>query len=83
MQDYSNTTPTKGKHLTYQDSLNIERWHNKEGMSNQAIARLLNKVHGTIDNEIKRDNPAQVEDKILCPKGSRKLRSFEDKQCPS
>jgi IS30 family transposase len=30
MQDYSNTSSTKGKHLTYQDRLNIERWYNKE-----------------------------------------------------
>jgi IS30 family transposase len=54
MQDYSNTTSTKGKHLAYQDRLNIERWHNKEGKSNREIARLLNKAHGTIDNEINR-----------------------------
>ncbi|WP_145994655.1 helix-turn-helix domain-containing protein, partial [Lactococcus lactis] len=49
MQDYSITSQSKGKHLTNQDRLNIERWHNKEGLSNREIARLLNKAHGTID----------------------------------
>ncbi|EQC89502.1 helix-turn-helix domain-containing protein, partial [Lactococcus lactis] len=54
MQDYSITSQSKGKHLTNQDRLNIERWHNKEGLSNREIARLLNKAHGTIDREMKR-----------------------------
>ncbi|MDU0405316.1 hypothetical protein ML8HA_01114 [Lactococcus lactis] len=40
MQDYSITSQSKGKHLTNQDRL-IERWHNKEGLSNREIARLL------------------------------------------
>lgn len=44
---------TKGKHLTYDDRKNIERW-NKEGKSNREIARLLGKSHQTINNEIKR-----------------------------
>ena len=64
MQDYSITSQSKGKHLTNQDRLNIERWHNKEGLSNREIARLLNKAHGTIDRA--RGNPAQAEGKILC-----------------
>ncbi|TYR26662.1 IS30 family transposase [Lactococcus lactis] len=54
MQDYSITSQSKGKHLTNQDRLNIERWHNKEGLSNREIARLLNKAHGTINREMKR-----------------------------
>lgn len=44
---------TKGKHLTYDDRKNIERW-NKEGKSNREIARLLGKSYQTINNEIKR-----------------------------
>ena len=48
MQDYSITSQSKGKHLTNQDRLNIERWHNKEGMSNRGIAPLLNKAHVTM-----------------------------------
>ena len=54
MQDCSITSQSKEKHLTNQDRLNIERWHNKEGLSNREIARLLNKAHGTIDREIDR-----------------------------
>ena len=54
MQDYSITSQSKGKHQTNQDRLNIERWHNKEGLSNREIARLLNKAHGTIDREMNR-----------------------------
>ena len=54
MQDYSITSQSKGKHLNNQDRLNIERWHNKEGLSNRAIARLLNKAHGTTDREMNR-----------------------------
>ena len=60
MQDYSITSQSKGKHLTNQDRLNIERWHNKEGLSNREIARLLNKAHGTIDREMKQIGRAHV-----------------------
>jgi IS30 family transposase len=54
MLDHSITSETKGKHLTYQDRLNIERWYNKDGMSNREIAALLNKAYQTINNELKR-----------------------------
>ena len=54
MQDYAITSQSKGKHRNNQDRLNIERGHNKEGLSNREIARLLNKAHGTIDREMKR-----------------------------
>ena len=54
MKDYSITSQSKGKQLNNQDRLNIERQHNKEGLSNLEIARLLNKAHGTILRAIKR-----------------------------
>ena len=48
MQDYSITSQSKGKHLTNQDRLNIERWHNKEGLSNREIAEKLYLSEGSI-----------------------------------
>ena len=54
MPEYSITSQSKGKQLTDQDRLNIERQNNKEGLSNREIARLLNKAEGTIEREMKR-----------------------------
>ncbi|WP_183541321.1 IS30 family transposase [Lactovum miscens] len=50
MQDYSNT---KGKHLTLIERRQIERWHNKDKLSNRRIAQLLNKAPQTINNELR------------------------------
>ncbi|HEY0221388.1 MAG TPA: helix-turn-helix domain-containing protein, partial [Lactovum miscens] len=50
MQDYSNT---KGKEITYTERQLIERWHNKEKLSNRRIAQLLNKAPQTINNELR------------------------------
>ena len=52
MQDYSITSQSKGKHLTNQDRLNIERWHNKEGLSNREIAEKLFLSEGSIKQYI-------------------------------
>ncbi|HEY0222640.1 MAG TPA: helix-turn-helix domain-containing protein [Lactovum miscens] len=41
MQDVS---ITKGKEITYAERQLIERWHNKEKLSNRQIAQLLNKA---------------------------------------
>ena len=45
---------SKGKHLTESERLLIERWHNKEKISNREIANRLGKAPQTIHNEIKR-----------------------------
>ena len=54
MQAFSITSQSKGKRLTNQDHLNIERWHNKEGLSNRGLRRLLNKAQGRIAGKWKR-----------------------------
>ena len=51
--DYTITSQSKWKQLTNQDRLNIERWKNKERLSNREIEHLLNKAHGTIEREMK------------------------------
>lgn len=43
----------KNKHLTLKERQLIELWKS-EGKSNRCIAKLLNKSHQTINNEIKR-----------------------------
>ena len=50
MHGYFNT---KGKELTYTERQLIERWHNKEKLSNRRIAQLLNKAPQTINNELR------------------------------
>ena len=45
---------SKGKHLTESERLLIERWHNKEKISNREIAYCLGKAPQTIHNEIQR-----------------------------
>lgn len=45
---------SKGKHLTESERQLIERWHNKEKLSNREIAYRLGKAPQTIHNEIKR-----------------------------
>ena len=54
MQNYAITSQSKVKHQTNQDRLNIERQHNKEGLSNRESARVWNKAQGTIEREKKR-----------------------------
>ncbi|MBB5888259.1 IS30 family transposase [Lactovum miscens] len=51
MHGYFNT---KGKELTYTERQLIERWHNKEKLSNRQIAQRLNKAPQTIHHELKR-----------------------------
>lgn len=50
---FSTKSKTRNKHLTLDDSHNIERWH-CSGKSNREISRLLDKAPQTIHNEIKR-----------------------------
>jgi IS30 family transposase len=45
---------SKGKHLTESERQLIERWHNKEKLSNREIAYRLGKALQTIHNEIQR-----------------------------
>lgn len=45
---------SKGKHLTESERQLIERWHNKEKLSNREIAYRLGKAPQTIRNEIQR-----------------------------
>jgi len=45
---------SKGKHLTELERELIERWHNKEKLSNREIAYRLGKAPQTIHNEIQR-----------------------------
>lgn len=49
---------TRGRHLTFDDRRNIQRWH-REGKSNREIARLLGKSPQTINNEINRGKVRQ------------------------
>ncbi len=49
-----NNYTSKGKHLTESERLLIERWHNKEKISNREIAYRLGKSPQTIHNEIQR-----------------------------
>ncbi|HEY0221295.1 MAG TPA: helix-turn-helix domain-containing protein [Lactovum miscens] len=49
MQDVS---ITKGKEITYAERQMIERWHNKNKLSNRQIAQRLNKATQTINNEL-------------------------------
>lgn len=49
-----NNYTSKGKHLTESERLLIERWHNKEKVSNREIAYRLGKAPQTIHNEIQR-----------------------------
>ena len=49
-----NNYTSKGKHLTESGRLLIERWHNKEKLSNREIAYRLCKAPQTIHNEIQR-----------------------------
>ncbi|KAA8713364.1 IS30 family transposase [Lactococcus garvieae subsp. garvieae] len=51
MQDNYNS---KGKHLTASERQLIERWHNKDKLSNREIAYRLGKAPQTINNEVKR-----------------------------
>ncbi|MDO4635664.1 MAG: helix-turn-helix domain-containing protein [Streptococcus sp.] len=51
MQDYYTS---KGKHLTELERQLIERWHNKEKLSNREIAYRLGRAPQTIHNEIQR-----------------------------
>lgn len=44
----------KGKHLTYDERLSIERWYNRDKLTKVAIALLLDRTEKTIRNEIKR-----------------------------
>ena len=55
----TNTTTPKGSHLSEKERAQIEILH-KEGYSNRAIARKLNRNHQTINNEIKRGTTCQV-----------------------
>lgn len=45
---------SKGKHLTASERQLIERWHNKDKLSNREIAYRLGKAPQTIHNEIQR-----------------------------
>lgn len=45
---------SKGKHLTEPERQLIERWHNKEKLSNREIAYRLGRVPQMIHNEIQR-----------------------------
>ena len=49
MQDHYNT---RCKELTYPERQCIERWHNKDKLSNRQIALLLGKAPQTINNEV-------------------------------
>ena len=49
-----NNYTSKGKHLTESERQLIERWHNKEKLSNREIAYRLGKAPQTIHNEIHR-----------------------------
>ncbi len=49
-----NNYTSKGKHLTESERQLIERWHNKERISNREIAYRLGKAPQTINNEVKR-----------------------------
>ena len=49
-----NNYTSKGKHLTESERQLIERWHNKEKLSNREIAYRLGKAPQTIHNEIQR-----------------------------
>lgn len=51
MYSHSNT---RGKHLTFPERVLIERWHNKDKLSNREIAYRLGKAPQTIHNEIHR-----------------------------
>lgn len=51
MHSHSNT---RGKHLTFPERVLIERWHNKDKLSNREIAYRLGKAPQTIHNEIQR-----------------------------
>lgn len=44
----------RGKHLTYEERLSIERWYNRDKLTKVAIALLLDRTEKTIRNEIKR-----------------------------
>ncbi|KHD43989.1 hypothetical protein NC01_09285, partial [Streptococcus uberis] len=57
MQNYY--TP-KGKQLTLTDRRNIQRWVIDEGKSHREVARLLGKVHQTINNEVKHGQVRQL-----------------------
>lgn len=41
---------TRNKELTYSERQGIERWHNKDKLSNRNIVQLLGKVPQTINN---------------------------------
>ncbi|HEY0221440.1 MAG TPA: helix-turn-helix domain-containing protein [Lactovum miscens] len=45
---------TKGKEITYAERQLIERWYNKEKLSNRQIAQLLNKAPQTTNNELRK-----------------------------
>ncbi|MDO4635096.1 MAG: helix-turn-helix domain-containing protein [Streptococcus sp.] len=45
---------SKGEHLTESERHLIERWHNKEKLSNQEITYRLGRAPQTIHNEIQR-----------------------------
>ena len=49
-----NNYTSKGKHLTESERQLIERWKNKERLSNREIAYCLGKAPQTINNEVKR-----------------------------
>ncbi len=49
-----NNYTSKGKHLTESERQLIERWKNKERLSNREIAYRLGKAPQTINNEVKR-----------------------------
>ena len=53
-QENNSTKSRKGKHLTYIERQQIERWYNKEKKTKIDISRLLEKSEKTIRNEIKR-----------------------------
>ena len=54
-----NNYTSKGKHLTESERLLIERWHNKEKISNREIVYRLGKAPQTIHYEIQRGTNLQ------------------------
>ena len=68
-----NNYTSKGKHLTESERLLIERWHNKEKVSNREIAYRLGKAPQTIHNEIQRGTVQRQSIQRKLPKRATRL----------
>lgn len=62
------TTRTPGKHLTYEERIQIEVYKN-EGYSNRQIALKIRCSRSTINNEIKRGTVRQIKQRQTAPSG--------------